>query len=378
VELFSKNRLDQYRFVRVEAVQVLLKTLFSKVGQKVNLKHHLMTMNFELICRMVLGDKYQDGSKALKLSGDEYKKVLKEFFLLNGVLNIGDYIPCLSFFDVQGYIKRMKVVSKKMDEFLENILDEHIKSRRHHNSQFSKDMVDVLIDEFTNESDPTLDVKLNRDRVKGITGDLIAGGSETSEATLEWIMAELLRNPHIMSKAKEELDRVIGKERWVDEQDISNLPFIECIVKETMRLHPLGPLLVPRMSTEDCNIGGYDIPAGTQIIVNTWTIGRDPNSYDNPLEFRPERFADKEIDVRGHHYQLLPFGSGRRMCPAYNLGWKVVVLALSNMIHGFQWKLPKDMKPEDLSMEEVFGLSTHRKHPLEVLVHPSLSPHLYI
>ena len=195
--------------------------------------------------------------------------------------------------------------------------------------------------------------------------------------TVEWAISELLKKPEIFKKATEELDRVIGRERWVEEKDIVNLPYVDAIAKETMRLHPVAPMLVPRYSLEDIKIAGYDIPKDTRVLVNVWTIGRDPNVWDNPNEFFPERFIGKSIDVKGQDYELLPFGSGRRMCPGYSLGMKVIQSSLANLLHGFTWKLPGNMKKEDLNMEEVFGLSTPKKIPLVVLAEPRLPVHLY-
>ena len=194
---------------------------------------------------------------------------------------------------------------------------------------------------------------------------------------MEWAISELLRKPEIIEKATEELDKVIGRERWVEEKDIVNLPYIDSIVKETMRLHPVAPMLVPRFSREDSRIAGYDIPKDTRVLVNVWTIGRDPSLWDNPNEFVPERFLGKDIDVKGHDFELLPFGSGRRMCPGYSLGLKVIQSSLANLLHGFTWKLPENMKKEDLDMTEIFGLSTPRKIPLVTVVEPRLPSHLY-
>lgn len=195
--------------------------------------------------------------------------------------------------------------------------------------------------------------------------------------TVEWAISELLRRPEIFRKATEELDRVIGKNRWVEEKDIQNLTYIEAIVKETMRMHPVAPMLVPRLAREDCQVNGYDIPKGARVLVNTWTIGRDPKLWDRPDEFDPDRFMDREIDVKGQDFELLPFGSGRRMCPGYSLGLKVIQSSLANLLHGFKWELPDNMKGDDLNMEEIFGLSTPRKFPLVAVVEPRLPGHVY-
>lgn len=192
---------------------------------------------------------------------------------------------------------------------------------------------------------------------------------------MEWAISELLKKPKLFTKATEELDRVVGRGRWVTEEDMQSLPYVEAITKETMRLHPVAPMLVPRLSRDDTSIDGYDIPSGTQVLVNVWSIGRDPELWEAPEEFTPERFLDSRLDVKGQDYELLPFGSGRRMCPGYNLGLKVIQLSLANLLHGFVWSLPDDM---ELSMEEIFGLSTPRKFPLEIVVETKLQAHLYV
>ena len=207
--------------------------------------------------------------------------------------------------------------------------------------------------------------------------DLIAGGTESSAVTVELAISELLKKPEVIAKATEELDRVIGRGRWVTEKDIPQLPYVDAIVKETMRLHPVAPLLVPRLAREDATVAGYDIPAGTRVLVSVWSIGRDPALWDAPEEFMPERFLGSKLDVKGQDYELLPFGSGRRMCPGYSLGLKVIQVSLANLLHGFTWCLPNDMTKEELSVEEIFGLSTPRKFPVEAVVVPKLPAQLY-
>ncbi|KAL5824202.1 hypothetical protein ACOSQ3_020265 [Xanthoceras sorbifolium] len=378
MELFSPKRLKSYEYIRVEETQLLLKTLYksSSSGKPVLLKVYLSDVSLNVISRMVLGKKYTDDDRDDQVVfAQEFKEMLDELFLLNGVFDIGDSIPWLGFLDLQGHIKRMKVVAKKFDRFLEHILIEHNERRTSGVENYqTKDMVDVLLELA---DDPTLDVKLERHGVKAFTQDLLAAGTESSATTLEWAISEVLKNPKIFHEATEELDRVIGKERWVEEKDMDNLPYINAIVKETMRLHPVAPMLVPRIAREDCEIAGYDIPKNTRVIVNAWAIATDPNLWENPNEFSPERFIEKSIDVKGRHFELIPFGAGRRMCPGYSLGLKVIQSNLANLLHGFAWKLPENMRVEDLNMEEIFGLSTPRKYPLEAVVEPRLPAHLY-
>ncbi|XP_039041179.1 trimethyltridecatetraene synthase-like [Hibiscus syriacus] len=374
-ELFSAKRLESYSHIRREEMILFLKKLYESCGTPIVLKDHLSTLSLNVISRMVFGKKYTETTgDAEILTPKEFMEMLDELFLLNGVLDIGDSIPWLSFMDLQGYIKRMKALSKKFDRFLEHVLDEHNERRKGVKDYVAKDMVDVLLQL---SEDPTLEVKIERHGVKAFTQDMIAGGSESSAVTVEWAISELLKKPEILAKATEELDSVIGRERWVEEKDIENLPYIDSIAKETMRLHPVAPMLTPRVARQDCRINGYDIPKGTRALVSVWTIGRDPSVWDNPNEFCPERFLGKSIDVKGHDFELLPFGAGRRMCPGYGLGIKVIQASLANVLHGFTWRLPGNATKDDLNMEEIFGLSTPKKYPLHSVAEPRLPLHMY-
>ncbi|TVU25322.1 hypothetical protein EJB05_27814, partial [Eragrostis curvula] len=207
--------------------------------------------------------------------------------------------------------------------------------------------------------------------------DLLIAGGDSASVTVEWALSELLRKPEIIAKATEDLDRVVGRNRLVTDADIPSLPYIEAIVKETLRMHPFAPLLTPRLSREHTSVAGYDIPAGTRVLVNVWAIGRDPAVWDAPGEFRPERFVGSRLDVKGQDFELLPFGSGRQGCPGLNLGLKMVQVTLANMLHGFTWRLPDGMAADDLSMEEKPRISVPRMVPLLAVAEPKLPEHLY-
>ncbi|KAF7814028.1 cytochrome P450 71A1-like [Senna tora] len=376
-ELLSPKRLESYEYIRKEEVKNMVKRLYESANKTIVLKHYLFALTLNVISRMALGKEFtgRNNENAVVSSGhDEYIEMVDELLFLNGVLNIGDLIPWLNFLDLQGYVKRMKDLGKKFDRLLEHVLNEHEERRKGVEDYVAKDMVDVFLQ---HAQDPTLEVKIQRDGVKSFILELIGAGTDTIVVTLEWAMSELLRKPEIMKVAREELENVIGKERWVEEQDLPNLPYINAIMKETMRLHPLIPMLIPRQARDDFKIADYDIPKGTQVLVNVWSIGRDPSIWDNPNEFEPKRFIGKDIDVKGCHFELIPFGAGRRMCPGYPLGIKVIQVSLANLLHGFDWELPGNMKEEELDMEEIFGLSTPKKLSLEIVVRPRLSPHLY-
>lgn len=195
---------------------------------------------------------------------------------------------------------------------------------------------------------------------------MFGAGTETSAVTIEWALAELINHGDMMVKAREEIESVVGKKRLVEESDIPNLPYVQSIVKETMRLHPTGPL-IGRQSTEDCKVKGYEIPAKTTVFVNVWAIGRDPKYWENPLEFKPERFLDEEgkspLDLKGQHFELLSFGAGKRSCPGASLALQIVPTTLAGMIQCFEWKVGEDGKGV-VDMEEGPGMALPRAHPL--------------
>ncbi|KAL1533888.1 cytochrome P450 71AU50-like [Salvia divinorum] len=327
-EVFNNKKLKLYERVRVAERQYFLSNIRALAGKPVVLKDHLSRYSLSTTWKMLSRDEYfSEGNSVLNM--DELHEMVDEWFLLSGVFNIGDWIPWLSPFDLQGYL-RMEV-----------------------------------------------EVELTRDCVKALIQNLIVGSMDTSATTVEWAIHEILRQPRIIEKAKAELDKVIGRERWVEEDDISQLPYLDAIVTETFRLHAVGTMLAPHYAMQDCSVAGYDISKGTTVFVNVWSIGRDPGAWDSPYEFLPERFLGKETDVLGSNFALLPFGSGRRVCPGYNLGLKVVRTMLANLLHGFDLKLVDGMMPEDVSLEEEYGLSTHPKHQLSLLMEPTLPLRLY-
>ncbi|XP_062110462.1 cytochrome P450 71B34-like [Humulus lupulus] len=186
---------------------------------------------------------------------------------------------------------------------------------------------------------------------------MFLGGVDTGAITMVWAMAELAKRPKLMKKAQDEVRACIGNKGKVTESDTDQLQYLKMIVKETFRLHPPAPLLLARESMSHFTVDGYDIKPKTIIQVNAWAIGRDPKSWKDPEEFIPERFRDSSIDFKGQHFELLPFGSGRRVCPAMYMGTTIVELGLANLLYSFDWKLPGGMKEQDINMDEFAGHS---------------------
>ena len=207
---------------------------------------------------------------------------------------------------------------------------------------------------------------------------LILAGTDTTTGTVTWALSLLLNNCDVLNKSIDELDGQIGSERMaVEETDLKNLVYLQAIIKETLRLYPAAPLNLPHESMEDCVVGGYHVPAGTRLLTNLSKIQRDPTLYHDPTEFRPERFltTHKGIDLRGQHFELIPFGAGRRMCPGLSFGLQMVQLMLANVLHGFEF-VTADGRPVD--MAEQVGLTNIKASPLHLILTPRLSAQVYV
>ncbi|KAL2894882.1 Cytochrome P450 81D11 [Bienertia sinuspersici] len=181
---------------------------------------------------------------------------------------------------------------------------------------------------------------------------------------MEWAVTLLLKYPEIHNKARKEIDQHVGHDRLIEEQDLHNLPYLNCIINETLRMYPAAPIIPPHESSEDCVVGGYRIPQGTMLNVNLWAIQNDPKVWDEPSKFKPERFENVEGNRIG--YKFMPFGSGRRACPGQNLATRVVGLTLGSLIQCFQWEAVE----EEIDMVEKSAVSMWKAKPLKAIFKP--------
>ncbi|XP_052288593.1 geraniol 8-hydroxylase-like [Citrus sinensis] len=193
--------------------------------------------------------------------------------------------------------------------------------------------------------------------------DLLIAGNDTASITMEWAMAELLHNPEALSKVKLELEQIVSKGNPIEEFDITCFPYLQAVIKETFRLYPTVPLLVPRKVSEDIDIAGFVVPKGAQAFVNVWAIGRDESIWDNPCSFIPERFLGSDVDFKGQNFELIPFGAGRRICPGLSLAIRRLYLMLGSLINSFDWML----EDENMDMEEKFGPTIKKAKPLRTI-----------
>lgn len=324
-----------------------------------------------LVCRFFGTD------HAGQMEAHRFKELVFLLFQVASTILVGDFIPWLTWTThVSGYYRYMKKVKADMDAFLQEFLDvkKNGTSMTNTTTKSNVDFVDLLLAQPAENGEGHLD----DDAIKGVIQDMLLAGTDTSSNTVEWAVAELLRHPNVMRKLQAELDTVVGTDRIVAETDLPALPYLQAVVKEIFRLYPPAPLNLPHQSNEATTIWGYEFPAGTQLFVNFYAIQRDPKVWDNPLEFNPERFVEHpEIDMRGNHFGLIPFGAGRRQCPGMPLGILFVQMGVARLAQAFDMALPEGEDVKDLDMSERFGVTMPRKNPLCVVAKARLPAHLY-
>ncbi|KAG5618031.1 hypothetical protein H5410_017855 [Solanum commersonii] len=295
-------------------------------------------MTNNIISRVALGRKYDEVNK----SGMNAKAIIEKLLSLLGTFNIGDYIPWLEWVNrITGLDTKVDKVAKELDIFLESVFEEHIirNTKGEYHAGEAKDFVDVLL-EIQNGKETGF--SLQRDSLKALLVDSFAAGTDTTHTALEWTMTELLRHPRAMETLQNEVRGLVQGKAEIKEDDLGNMQYLKAAIKESLRLHPPIPLLIPRESIKDVKLLGYHIPAKTQVIINAWSIGRDLLLWENPEEFRPERFLNSDIDVKGLNFELIPFGGGRRGCPGSTFAIMVNELALARIVHKFNFALPKE------------------------------------
>ncbi|MED6182047.1 hypothetical protein PIB30_025123 [Stylosanthes scabra] len=274
---------------------------------------------------------------------------------------LGDFFPLLGFLDSRGARARTKDRHDKLYAVINGAMEERIRlrdSKGDYSGEYN-DAVDFLLDLVHEESS-----EFDRHDVLDLLMDLFVASIDTTSSTLEWAMAELMHSPTKLHKVREELQQSLGKNGEVEESHISKLPYLNAIVKETLRLHPPTPLPVPRKANDDVELGGFTVPKNAQILINVWSMGRDSEIWVNPNSFEPERFLDSEIDFKGTNFELIPFGSGRRICPGLPLASRTLSFMLGSLLYHFNWKIANDMNPEDIDMSFSHGLTLHKAQPL--------------
>jgi cytochrome P450 len=366
--LFTVKKVQSYRVARQQEVKQVMDRISEAAAARaaVDLGETLNTYANDVVCRAVSGKFFRaEGRNKL------FRELIEANSALVGGFNLEDYFPGLAKVHVLNRFvcKKAERMHRRWDELLEAIISDHEKNSIHHgredgiDEQGESDFIDVLLSvqqEFHG---------ITRDHIKAILMDMFGAGTDTSYLVLEFAMAELMRNPQLMAKLQSEVRSGTPKgQELVEDENLAGMAYLKAVVKETLRLHPPAPLLIPHLAMADCDVDGYRIPAGTRVIINSWAIGRDPGSWEKPEEFVPERFVEggaaAAVDLRGKDFQFVPFGAGRRICPGLNFGLATVEIMLANLAYCFDWELPDGMEKEGIDMTEVFGLTVRRKEKL--------------
>ncbi|KAF7838268.1 cytochrome P450 71A1-like [Senna tora] len=366
LELLSLKRVRSFQFIREEEVAELvskireacLETEYNNGCSVINLSHMLIGASINILLRCVIGDKC-NALRGRSNFDDLARKVMTQFV----AFSFGDFFPCLWWMDyVTGLIPKLKATYRELDAFFDEVIAQHKTIKGDHQSdRKEKDFIDIL-HHLQEEAMP--EFELTQQDIKAMLVNMLVGGSDTSSTFLEWAMTELVRHPSIMRKAQEEVRRVVGDKSKVEDIDVKQMKYLNCVVKETLRLHPPAPLLAPRETRSSVKIRGYQIPPKTSVYFNVWAIQRDPEVWERAEEFVPERFENSEIDFKGQDFEFIPFGAGRRRCPGITFGVTSVEYVLANVLYWFDWKLPGSA--QDIDMTENSGVNVNRKKPLHL------------
>ncbi|KAL0428979.1 UNVERIFIED_CONTAM: cytochrome [Sesamum radiatum] len=340
--MFSVARLDASQGVRREKLQKLWEYVkeCSETGRAVDIGEAAFTTTLNLLWATLFSVEFAQFNSD---TSQEMKGVVRGLMECLGSQNLVDYFPMLKWADPQGILKKMKIYFEKLLAIFDGIIDEKLKSN--------------------GGKDDVVEARLARGN--GKRKHHAAAGIETTSGTVEWAMTELMRQPDKMSRVRDEIKSIIGEKGKVEESDISRLPYLQAVVKETLRLHPAAPFLVPHKAVSDGEIHGYMVPKDSLILVHVWASGRDPCMWVESDAFMPERFLDNKIDYRGKDFELIPFGAGRRICPGLPLAHRMVHLMLATLIHNFGWEV--EIKSKEIDMNEKFGLTLQKDIPLRAV-----------
>ncbi|KAF2545770.1 hypothetical protein F2Q70_00019142 [Brassica cretica] len=344
-----KRSEEQRRVIATQMVNVFARNAETAFGVRDLLK----TASLSNMMGLVFGKQYELESNN-NVESECLKGLVEEGYDLLGTLNWTDHLPWLGGLDFQQVRFRCSQLVPKVNQLLSRIIHEHRAPTR--------SFLDVLHSLHDSE-------KLSESDMVAVLWEMIFRGTDTVAVLIEWVLARIVMHPKVQSTVHDELDRVVGRSKAVDESDLPSLTYLTAMIKEVLRLHPPGPLLSwARLSITDTTVDGYHVPAGTTAMVNMWAIARDPHVWENPLEFKPERFVAKEgeaeFSVLGSDLRLAPFGSGKRVCPGKNLGLATVSFWVATLLHEFEWLSSVNANPPDLS--EVLRLSCEMACPLVV------------
>ncbi|VFQ76461.1 unnamed protein product [Cuscuta campestris] len=358
--LFCPRRIAAFSGVRTDIAMKMVEQLKAEMANsgEVRVKRVLHFGSLNSVMKTVFGRSYDFDSE----TGSDLEGLVSEGYQLLGTFNWADHFPVLGWMDLQGVRKRCRALVEKVNVFVGDIIADHRTARTSRivghpvGHESSTDFVDVLLDMAETENG-----LMTESDMIAVLWEMIFRGTDTVAILLEWILARMVLHPDVQAKAQSEIDSVVGTDRVVSDSDLPNLPYLNAIVKETLRVHPPGPLLSwARLAIHDTRVGDHEIPAGTTAMVNMWAITHDERIWAEPEEFRPERFLVDEVSIMGSDLRLAPFGAGRRVCPGKAMGLATVQLWLAILLQNFKWE---PVGP-GVDLSEVLKMSMEMKNPL--------------
>ncbi|XP_026399577.1 cytochrome P450 71B36-like [Papaver somniferum] len=359
LEFLSVKKVKHFGFVRAEEVAHMVDCVSksSYSNTLINLSEKVRSLSAQIVFRIVFGNGYE----IRELENGKFQSLFEAIEMV-GRLSATDVFPMVGWIidRLTGSHAKLEKSFHDLDSFYEQVINDHLKLCEKSKLEHEEDLIDALL---KLEKEQFGSFGFTKDHIKGTITNLLSG-SENTSIPITWAMTELIKNPDSMKKVQEEIRNFVGTKGKVDEADLEHFIYLKMVVKETLRLHPSSPILIREPSTENGKVNKYKLKSKTMILINTWAMGRDPEYWEKPDEFLPERFTNNSIDFRGSDFEFLPFGAGRRVCPAINLGIAMVELVLANLLYSFDWELPSGMNKEDIDMEESMGINARKKIPL--------------
>ncbi|KAF6146791.1 hypothetical protein GIB67_007505, partial [Kingdonia uniflora] len=363
-ELVVQKRINETVIVRRKSIDGMIQWIDDDARTKggVHIARFVFLMTFNLLGNLIFS---RDLLGPQSTEGPDFFQSMDGLMKWGGTPNVADFFPILKWLDPQRLRKNMERDMRRVMHIVSGFIEERIQDKQAGEEKKRKDLLDILLEfEGHGEEEPA---KISEKNLNIFTLEIFLAATETTSSTTEWAMTELLRHPKVMKKLQAELAQVVGWNRKFEETDIDNLQYLQAVVKETLRLHPPIPFLIPRRAVQDNFFMGYLIPKDTQVLVNVWAIGRDQDSWDDPLSFKPERFLGSDIDYRGQDFEFIPFGAGRRSCVGIPLAHRVLHLTLGSLLHCFEWEFDSTVCPDNMDMKERMGITLRKAVPLIAL-----------
>jgi len=365
-ELLSSKQVKRMESVRAEEMGALLRSIAASAGATVNISQKVAALSNDVVARAVFGGKFSQQEDFIHAS-DQIMDLLGGFFLV-------DLFPSSR---LVRWLSNEERRIRSCCDVIQGIITEVVVERKavraaSERTDDDEGLLDVLLT-LQEGGSPELESPLTTEMITTVLFDMFGAATDTTSTTLEWAMSELIGHPEVMAKAQLEVREVLGPDRaTITNTDLAELHYMRMVIKEALRLHPPAPLII-RKNEDDRKIMGYDVVKGTNLYINVFAISRDPQCWNNPEEFNPERFENNTMDYNGGCFEFTPFGCGRRRCPGITFASSVLEIALANFLYHFDWMLPEGAISPSVDMSEKFGLIVRRSSDLQLRATPHVS-----